>query len=63
MEFDARTTGVLFALPLLVIVLGTVSSPMPVALSVGISLALGLFGVVSLVIGIRHGEYRAKHRL
>ncbi|WP_101296353.1 DUF7333 family protein [Halegenticoccus soli] len=59
MEFDLPKTALLFAIPLLVIVAGTVTSPMPPALSIGISVGIALFGVFTLVVGIKHGEYRA----
>lgn len=55
MEFDARVTYGVPVLLLVVLVGGTVTSPMPTALSVGISAGL----VVSLLLGIKHGEYRA----
>jgi hypothetical protein len=59
MEFDVRTTGGLFALLLLVVVAGTITSPMPTTLSAGISVGLSVFGIVTLVLGIKHGEHRA----
>ena len=59
MEFSLQTTVVLFAIPLLVIIGGTVTSPMPTPLSVGVSVGIAVFGVLALVIGIKHGEYRA----
>ena len=62
MRFDLRTTSVLFTVLLLVLVAGTVSSPMPTALSAGISVGLAVFGVASLIIGIKHGEHRAGGR-
>lgn len=61
MEFDLRTTALLFSLPLLVLVGGTVTSPMPSALRVGISVGLVAFGLISLLVGVKHGEYRARH--
>lgn len=59
MEFDARVTYGVFVLLLLIIVGGTVTSPMPRPLSLGISAGLVVFGIVSLFLGIKHGEYRA----
>jgi hypothetical protein len=59
MEFDVRTTGGLFALLLFVVVAGTVTSPMPTTLSAGISVGLAIFGIVTLALGIKHGEHRA----
>lgn len=61
MEFDLQKTVLLFAVPLLVIIAGTVTSPMPQALSIGVSVGIAVFGVLALVVGIKHGEYRATH--
>ncbi len=60
MEFDLTTTSVLFTLMLLILIAGTVTSPMPTGLSAGISVALAAFGVITLVLGIKHGEYRTR---
>lgn len=62
MEYDLPKTALLFAVPLLIIVAGTVTSPMPMALSAGISAGIALFGVLALVLGVKHGEYRAGGR-
>jgi hypothetical protein len=59
MEFDARTTGAVFAVLLLVLVGGTVTSPMPTTISLGISAGLVVFGLLTLFVGVKHGEYRA----
>ncbi|WP_224447378.1 DUF7333 family protein [Haloprofundus salilacus] len=59
MQFDLTTTVALFVVPLLVIIGGTVTSPMPTTISVGVSVGIALFGVLALVVGIKHGEYRA----
>lgn len=59
MEFDQRLTYGIFLVLLAVLVGGTVSSPMPTGLSAGISVGLVVFGVVTLFLGIKHGEYRA----
>jgi hypothetical protein len=61
MEFDLQKTVLLFTIPLLVIIGGTVTSPMPQPISIGVSVGIALFGVLALVVGIRHGEYRATH--
>lgn len=58
MDFDLTTTSALFTIMLLVLIGGTVTSPMPTGLSVGISIGLAVFGVASLVLGIKHGQYR-----
>ncbi|SEO39838.1 hypothetical protein SAMN04487948_102234 [Halogranum amylolyticum] len=59
MEFDLPKTVLLFTVPLLVIIGGTVTSPMPSGISIGVSVGIALFGVLALVVGIKHGEYRA----
>lgn len=59
MEFDRTTTVLLFAVPLLIIVAGTLTSPMPTALSVGVSVGIAAFGALALYVGVRHGEHRA----
>lgn len=61
MEFDTRVTYGVFAVLLVVIVAGTVTSPMPQMLSIGISAGLLVFGVITLFLGIKHGEYRASN--
>ena len=58
-EFNETVTGAIFAVLLLVIVGGTITSPMPQTLSIGISAGLLVFGLVTLFIGVKHGEYRA----
>lgn len=59
MEFDAKTTAAAFVVLLAVLVGGTVTSPMPQPLSLGISAGLVVFGLLTLFIGVKHGEYRA----
>ncbi|WP_255196898.1 DUF7333 family protein [Halorarius litoreus] len=59
MEFDAKTTAAVFVVLLAVIVGGTVTSPMPQTISLGISAGLVVFGLVTLFVGVKHGEYRA----
>ena len=59
MEFDARTTGAVFVVLLLVLVGGTVTNPMPTTISLGISAGLVVFGLLTLFVGVKHGEYRA----
>ncbi|SDM13043.1 hypothetical protein SAMN04487949_0971 [Halogranum gelatinilyticum] len=61
MEFDLQKTVLLFTIPLLVIIGGTVTSPMPQPISIGVSVGIALFGVLALVVGIKHGEFRATH--
>ncbi|WP_129114954.1 DUF7333 family protein [Halegenticoccus tardaugens] len=58
MEFDLPRTAILFAIPLLIIVGGTLTSPMPQPLSLGVSVGIALFGLFALYVGVKHGEYR-----
>ncbi|KTG09839.1 hypothetical protein AUR64_09420 [Haloprofundus marisrubri] len=59
MQFNLTTTVALFVVLLAVMIGGTVTSPMPTAISAGVSVGIALFGVLALVVGIKHGEYRA----
>lgn len=59
MEFDTKVTAVAFLVLFAVLAGGTVTSPMPQPLSYGITAGLLVFGLLSLLIGVKHGEYRA----
>jgi len=58
-EFDATTTGIAFLVLLAVLVGGTVMSPMTTSTVVMVSVGLAVFGLLTLLIGVKHGEYRA----
>lgn len=60
MEFDRTTTALAFLVLLALIVGGTVLSPMRASTVAMVSVGLFVFGSVSLVIGVKHGEYRAR---
>ena len=59
MEFDGSTTGALLAGALLVIVGGTLMSPMTVTTKAMVSVGITAFGLAAFYLGIKHGEYRA----
>ena len=61
MEFDTTTTAGLFLVLLGVIVYGTMSSPMQTSTQIMVIAGLAVFGVISLYLGVQHGEYRAQH--
>ncbi|MFC7045070.1 hypothetical protein ACFQH6_06225 [Halobacteriaceae archaeon GCM10025711] len=61
MEFNQTTTFGVFAVLLVVLLGGTLTSPMPQSVSMMVSGGLLAFGVVTLYLGIKHGEYRATH--
>lgn len=58
MEFDSVTTAVAFLVVFGVLAVGTAMSPMSMGT---VAMALGgilVFGLVALVLGVKHGEYR-----
>ena len=62
MEFDLPKTVSIFVVLFAVIAIGTFMSPMT-ASTVGMVLGgLLVFGVITLLVGVRHGEYRATNR-
>lgn len=60
MEYTQTTTTVIFGGLLGLLILGTVTSPMALATTVGVILGLSLFGILILLLGIKHGEYRSQ---
>lgn len=62
MEFDTTVTAAAFVVLFGVLAGGTLTSPMPQPLSFGITAGLLVFGLLSLFIGVKHGEYRATGR-
>lgn len=62
MQFDTRTTAILFLVLLAVLVGGTATSPMRTRTVAMVSVGLAVFGVLSLGIGVKHGEFRARNR-
>ena len=61
MKFNTTTTAIAFIILFAVIAGGTAMSPMSTSTVAMVSVGLLVFGVLSLVIGVKHGEYRASH--
>ncbi|WP_254547300.1 DUF7333 family protein [Halomarina pelagica] len=61
MKFNTTTTAIAFIILFAVIVGGTAMSPMSTSTVAMVSVGLLVFGVLSVVIGVKHGEYRASH--
>lgn len=59
MKFDQTTTYSIFAVLLVILLGGTMTSDMPTPVAVPVAVGLVVFGVATLYLGIRHGEYRA----
>jgi hypothetical protein len=61
MEFDQLTTAVVFLVLIAVGVGGASMSPMSLSTTLMMVLPSALiFGAIVLVIGVKHGEYRAR---
>ena len=61
MEFNTTTTAIAFTILLGVLVGGTAMSPMSTSTVAMVSVGLLVFGILSLVLGVKHGKYRASH--
>lgn len=61
MEFDPARTAAAFLVLLGVLLAGVVTSGMPANVTVPVAAALIVFSVLFLVLGVKHGEYRAIH--
>lgn len=61
MEFDQTKTILVFLVLFGIVAVGTAMSPMRTEIVVMVLVGIGVFGVVSLILGIKHGEYRAAH--
>lgn len=59
MQFDTRTTAAAFLVLYAALAGGTVMSPMQTSTIAMVSVGLLIFGVLTLVLGVKHGEYRA----
>ena len=59
-ELNATTTGIAFAVLLVVILGGTFSSPMTTSTKAMVGVGLVGFGIVTLLLGMKFGEYRAR---
>lgn len=61
MEFSLQTTVGSFLVLLGVMLGGTFMSPMQSSTVMMVSGGLAVFGVLSLLLGVKYGEYRATH--
>ncbi|WP_324663003.1 DUF7333 family protein [Haloarcula sediminis] len=61
MELDALKTAVAFLVLFGVLAVGTLMSPMQTSTVMMVLGGLLVFGVVTLLLGVKHGEYRASH--
>jgi hypothetical protein len=61
MELDATKTAVAFLALFGVLAVGTFMSPMQMSTVMMVLGGLLVFGVVTLLLGVKHGEYRASH--
>lgn len=62
MEFNRITTAGVFLVLFGVLVVGTIMSPMSTSTVVMVSVGLLVFGVLTLALGVKHGEYRLRQR-
>ncbi|WP_438267795.1 DUF7333 family protein [Halomarina pelagica] len=60
MQFNTTITAVTFLVLFAVLIGGTAMSPMSTSTVAMVSVGLFVFGILSLVLGVKHGEYRAK---
>ncbi|WP_135302313.1 DUF7333 family protein [Haloarcula amylovorans] len=61
MEFDATKTAAAFVVLFGALAVGTFMSPMTTSTVMMVLGGLLVFGVVTLLLGVKHGEYRASH--
>jgi len=59
MDFDLTTTGIAFVLLFGALAVGTLMSPMTTSTVMMVLGGLLVFGLVTLGLGVKHGEYRA----
>jgi hypothetical protein len=59
MEFDTVKTAVAFLVLFGVLAGGTFTSPMATSTVMMVTGGLLVFGVLTLLLGVKHGEYRA----
>ncbi|MHB9288241.1 hypothetical protein ACKVMT_14530 [Halobacteriales archaeon Cl-PHB] len=60
-DFDQTTTIVAFVVLFAALAGGTMMSPMQTSTVMMVLGGLFVFGVVTLLLGVKHGEYRAGH--
>ncbi|AAV44632.1 MULTISPECIES: DUF7333 family protein [Halobacteriales] len=61
MEFDNTKTVIAFGVLLTLIIGGTMMSPTSKSTVMMVSVGLVVFGVFTLFLEVKHGEYRANH--
>ncbi|KZN24403.1 MULTISPECIES: hypothetical protein [unclassified Haladaptatus] len=59
MEFNTTTTAIGFIVLFLIIAVGTFMSPMSTSTVTMVLGGLAVFGLLTLALGVKHGEYRA----
>lgn len=59
MDFDTTTTAVAFLVLFGILAGGTWQSPMTTSTKTMVLGGLAVFGLVTLFLGVKHGEYRA----
>lgn len=59
MEFNATITGAAFVILFGVLAAGTITSGMPTQITMMVLPGLLVFMLLTLYVGIKHGEYRA----
>jgi hypothetical protein len=59
MDFDTTTTAVAFIVLFGILAVGTVMSPMQTSTVMMVLGGLAVFGLLTLWLGVKHGEYRA----
>jgi len=65
MEFDEKITAVLYVLLIAVGAGALIGSPIPMDTSTILMMvapSMAVFGLIMLVIGVKHGEYRATNK-
>jgi len=61
MELDATKTAAAFIVLFGLLAVGTFMSPMTTSTVMMVLGGLLVFGVITLLLGVKHGEYRASH--
>lgn len=61
MEFDETVTSAVFVALFVVLAGGTWTSPMATSTTAMVLVGLFVFGLATLYVGVRHGEYRARN--